>query len=84
MSPNTPKFIIVSANYHDITRLLPLMIVKIGPYRLLTKEIIIDKGNIMINRQNRLIAHPYYSPFSVNSFILSSSLVIIILTTSEL
>ena len=33
---------IVSANYHDITRLLPLtimLVVKIGQYRLLTKEI---------------------------------------------
>ena len=28
--PNTPKFIIVSANYHDITRLLPLTIIFSG------------------------------------------------------
>ena len=39
MCPNSPKFIIVSINYHDTTRLLPLAIIEIGQYQLLTKEI---------------------------------------------
>ena len=42
------KLITMSADYHDITRLLPLMI------------IVIDKQNITVNRHNRLIAHPYF------------------------
>ena len=55
---NTPKLVMVSASYHDITRLLLLMIIVISKnYTIL----IIGKGNITVNRQNRLIAHPYYT-----------------------
>ena len=46
----------VSANYHDITRLLLLTIIVISKNYTIS---IIGKGNITVNRQNRLIAHPY-------------------------
>ena len=51
----------ISANYHDITQLLLLMI--IGSSKNYTISII-GKENITVNRQNRLIAHPYYKPHS--------------------
>ena len=50
------KLITISADYHDITQLLPLMIIVIGKNCTIS---IIDKQNITVNRQNRLIAHPY-------------------------
>ena len=57
MCPNTPKLIIVGADYYDITQLLPLtIIVNSKNWTIL----IIDKENIAINRPNRLIAHPYF------------------------
>ena len=48
------KFVMVSVNYHDITQLLLLTIIISENYTIS----IIDKGNITVNRQNRLIAHP--------------------------
>ena len=47
------KLIMISANYHNITRLLLLMI-----RVLLIVDIDIGKENIVVNRQNQLIAHP--------------------------
>ena len=47
----------VSTNYHDITRLLLLTIIVINKNYTIS---IIGKGNITVNRQNRLIAHPYH------------------------
>ena len=55
IGPNTPKFIIVSADYHNITRLFPLTILVSAWLKL--DDIDINKGNIAINK---LIAHPYY------------------------
>ena len=46
----------VNANYHDITRLLLLMIIVISKNYTIS---IMGKGNITVNRQNQLIAHPY-------------------------
>ena len=46
----------ISADYHDITRLLTLTIIVIGKNCTIS---IIDKQNITVNMQNRLIAHPY-------------------------
>ena len=45
----------ITANNHDITRLLLLTIIVSGKKCMI---LIIDKQNIMINRQNQLIAHP--------------------------
>ena len=45
----------ISDDNHDITRLLLLMIID---YDRKCTISIIDKQNITINRQNRLIAHP--------------------------
>ena len=45
----------ISADYHDITRLLPLAIIVIGKNCMIT---IVDKQNITVNRQNWLIAYP--------------------------
>ena len=57
MCLNTLKLITISADYHNITRLLSLMIIAISKNRTIS---IIDKENITINRQNQLIAHPYH------------------------
>ena len=51
---NTPKLVMVSASYHDITRLLLLTIIVISKNYMIS---IIGKGNITVNKQNRLIAH---------------------------
>ena len=50
------KLVILSDNYHDIGRLLPVTI--IVDSKNWTISIIITE-NITVNRQNRLIAHPY-------------------------
>ena len=42
---------------HDITQLLLLMIIDSGKKCTIS---IIDKQKFIINRQNRLVAHPYY------------------------
>ena len=52
------KLVIVSDDYHDIARLLLLMIIVCSKNCTIS---INDKQNIMINRQNRLIAHPYHT-----------------------
>ena len=49
------QLIMISDNNHDITRLLLLTIIDSGKKCTIS---IIDKQNIAINRQNRLIAHP--------------------------
>ena len=51
------QLIMISADNHDITRLLLLTIIVSGKKCSIS---IIDRQNIPINRQNRLIAHPYY------------------------
>ena len=56
MCPNTQTDHSIGANYNDITRLLPLMIIVSSKKWMIS---IIDEENITINRQNRLIAHPY-------------------------
>ena len=50
------KLVILSDNYHNIGRLLPITII-VGSKNWTIS--IIVKVNIMVNRQNRLIAHPY-------------------------
>ena len=50
------QLIMISADNHDITRLLLLTIIVSGKK---CSILIIDRQNIPINRQNRLIAHPY-------------------------
>ena len=50
------KIGMISDNYHDIGRLLPLTIIvgsKNWPISIIVKQ------NITVNRQNQLIAHPY-------------------------
>ena len=47
----------ISANNHDITRLLLLMIIDSGKKCTIS---IIDKQNIAINKQNQLIAKSLY------------------------
>jgi len=47
--------LVICANYHDITQLLLLMIIVSSKNYMIS---IIGKENIMINRQNWLIAHP--------------------------
>ena len=49
------QLIMISDDNHDITRLLLLTIIDSGKKCTIS---IIDKQNIAINRQNRLIAHP--------------------------
>ena len=63
-----PKVITVGADYNDITRLLPLTIIASSKNWTIS---IIDKENIAINRQNRLISHPY---IEIN-FIYSSGII---------
>ena len=53
MCLNTAKLVMISADYHDIERLLLLMIIVSSKNCSIS---IIDKKNITINR---LIAHPY-------------------------
>ena len=50
------QLIMISADNHDITRLLFLTIIVSGKKCSIS---IIDRQNIPINRQNRLITHPY-------------------------
>ena len=57
MCPKALQLIMISADNHDITRLLLLTIIDSGKKCMVS---IIDKQNITINRQNRLIAHPYW------------------------
>ena len=52
------QLIMISADNHNITRLLLLTIIVSGKKCSIS---IIDRQNIPINRQNRLIAHPYYN-----------------------
>ena len=47
----------ISDNYHNIGQLLLLMIIVDIKNRAIS---IIVKENITVNRQNRLISHPYY------------------------
>ena len=51
---NIAKLVMISANYHDIARLLFLTTVK-ASYMIS----IIRKENITISRQNHLVAHPW-------------------------
>ena len=51
------QLIMISADNHDITRLLLLTIIVSGKKCSIS---IIDRQNIPITRQNRLIAHPYF------------------------
>ena len=53
----------ISADNHNITRLLLLTIIVSGKKCSMS---IIDRQNIPINRQNRLIAHPYNTPYPKN------------------
>ena len=39
VSTNTAKLVMISANYHDITRLLLVTIIVTAQYRLLSKKI---------------------------------------------
>ena len=57
MCPKALQLIMISADNHNITRLLPLTIIDSGKKCTIS---IIDKQNIAINRQNWLIVHPYY------------------------
>ena len=50
------QLIMISDDNHNITRLLLLTIIDSGKKCTIS---IADKQNIVINRQNRLIAHPY-------------------------
>ena len=50
----TAKPVMVSARYHNITRLLLVTIIDSSKNRTIS---IIDKENITFNRQNQLIAH---------------------------
>ena len=51
-------------DYDDIIQLLPLMIIVYSKnYTIL----IIIKENIIVNRQNRLIAHPYSMAIDIYS-----------------
>ena len=55
MCPKALQLIMISADNHDITLLLLFAIIDNGKKCTIS---IIDKQNIAINRQNRLIAHP--------------------------
>ena len=50
------KIAMISDSYHDFARLLLLTIIVNSKSQMIS---IIVKENIMVNRQNRLIAHPY-------------------------
>ena len=51
------KIVMIHDDYHNIGRLLlPMIIVNSKNWTIL----IIVEENITVNRQNRLIAHPYY------------------------
>ena len=63
MCLNITKLLMISANYHNITRLLLLTIIVSSKNYTIS---IIGKDNIMVNRQNRLIAHPYFIRTIVN------------------
>ena len=54
---NVIIYIYISDNYHNIGQLLLLMIIADIKNRAIS---IIVKENITVNRQNRLISHPYY------------------------
>ena len=56
----------ISADNHDITRLLLLTIIVSGKKCSIS---IIDRQNIPINRQNRLIAHPYILPMKFSNYV---------------
>ena len=64
------QLIMISADNHDITRLLLLTIIDSDKKCTIS---IIDKQNIAINRQNRLIAHPYYVDQKVYTYSMLSS-----------
>ena len=67
MCLNTVKFVMISANYHDITRLLLVTIIVSSKNCTIS---IIGKENITVNRQNRLITHHILNFFQsdVSSF----------------
>ena len=51
------KAVIIRGDYHDIGQLLLITIIVSSKNCTIS---IIVKQNITVNRQNRLIAHPYY------------------------
>ena len=63
------NIVMISDNYHDIGRLLLLTIIVSSKNQMIS---IIVKENITVNRQNRLIAHPYFILQSSQIYLLNA------------